>query len=443
VGRENYGRHYLRYKLIEAPEEVANPHNLFVQAAADWGALGLIGVVVMLVGASRVVCLSPAVRDQNLAAPRGSPRGDSTSRDARPSDGDAPTGAGDVPDTGFMLRWGVTVLILLTVGRLALIWTDAPRFFAYAYYILMTTAICWLIGFAVFGLSWGSTGEQPDQPSRSVSTAIAFGLFAFVLHDMINFATFVPATATTLFTLLAVCIAQRSASDAAPIARTRVGRWLPFGLATGGIVFVVGAGAVPVARAGHHLERAREAGRQIVPAPVTAQTANAEYDRAVEADPLDPTPCVEKARWLMALSAIPNLRYEAHQLAAEALARGADRDPFSAKLPRMQMQLYLQKALTSGDPEDYLAAIDAGRRALELYPRDPNGLAMLGDVQLESGEATRSDQLLRDAIASYERALRLDDRRLAWEELNRLREKDKLAIQSNIQRAEDLLFNRR
>ncbi len=439
VGRENYGRHYLRYKLIESPEEVANPHNLFVQAAADWGALGLIGVVVMLVGASRVVCLSPAMRDERLAAPRGSPRGDSTSPDARPSSGDAPTGTGDASSPGVMLRWGVTVLILLTAGRLALIWTDDPKFFFYAYYISMTTAICWLIGFAVFGLGWGSTEEEADQPSRLVSTGIAFGLFAFVLHDMINFATFVPATATTVFALLAVCIAQRSVSESAAVARTGVGRWLPLGLAIGGIVLVVGTAAVPVARAGHHLDRARDAGRQLVPAPVTAQMANADYDRAVEADPLDPTPCVEKARWLMALSAIPNLRDEAYRLAADSLAQGADRDPFSAKLPRMQMQLYLQKALSSGKPKDYLAAIDAGQRALELYPRDPNGLAMLGDVQLEAGEATGSAQLLRDAIASYERALRLDDQRLAWEELNRLREKDKLAIQSNIQRAADLL----
>jgi len=443
VGRENYDRHYLRYKLIEAPEEVANPHNLFVQAAADWGALGLVGVVVMLVGASRVVCLTPVMRDENLAAPRGSPRGDSTARDARPADGDAHAAARDGPGAGFMLRWGVTVLILLTAGRVALIWTDDPRFFFHAYYLSMTTALCWLVGFAVFGLGWESVDEGSDRPSRSLSAGVAFGLFAFVLHDMINFAAFVPATATTVFTLLAVCVAQRSGRESRAVERTGVARWLPFGLAIGGIAIVVGAAAVPVARAGYHLGRAREMGRQIVPAAVTAQIANAEYDRAVEADPLDPTPCVEKARWLMALSQIPNLRDEAYRLAAEALAKGADRDPFSAKLPRMQMQLYLQRALSSGRSEDYVAAIDAGLRALQLYPRDPTGLAMLGDVQLVAGEATGSRQLLRDAVASYDRALRLDDQRLVWEELHRLREKDRAAIQSKRQRAEDLLSSQR
>ena len=30
---------------IESPEEVANPHNLFVQAAADWGIPGLVGML--------------------------------------------------------------------------------------------------------------------------------------------------------------------------------------------------------------------------------------------------------------------------------------------------------------------------------------------------------------------------------------------------------------
>ncbi|MCH7527640.1 MAG: O-antigen ligase family protein, partial [Planctomycetes bacterium] len=55
VGSGNFGRHYLQYKTIESPEEVKNPHNFLVSAATDWGVGGLVGMVMMLVGASRGV----------------------------------------------------------------------------------------------------------------------------------------------------------------------------------------------------------------------------------------------------------------------------------------------------------------------------------------------------------------------------------------------------
>jgi hypothetical protein len=72
VGRENFSRHYLRYKAIESPEEVANPHDLFVQAAADWGLLGLVGIVVMALGASlRFAARHPARSPQRC--PRSAP----------------------------------------------------------------------------------------------------------------------------------------------------------------------------------------------------------------------------------------------------------------------------------------------------------------------------------------------------------------------------------
>jgi len=45
VGRENFGRHYLKYKTIDSPEEVSNPHNFLVNAAAEWGVIGLVGVL--------------------------------------------------------------------------------------------------------------------------------------------------------------------------------------------------------------------------------------------------------------------------------------------------------------------------------------------------------------------------------------------------------------
>src|SRR5690606_36722286 len=42
VGLENFGTHYRRARLPEAPEEVADPHNLLVKLAAELGVIGLL-----------------------------------------------------------------------------------------------------------------------------------------------------------------------------------------------------------------------------------------------------------------------------------------------------------------------------------------------------------------------------------------------------------------
>ena len=65
------------------------------------------------------------------------------------------------------------------------------------------------------------------------------------------------------------------------------------------------------------------------------------------------------------------------------------------------------------------------------------------DCQLEAGEATLSNQLLLESIVSFERALKLDNDRLAWEKLHRFRDRERDAIRSGIVRARGLLQERR
>jgi hypothetical protein len=433
VGRENFGRHYLRYKPIESPEEVANPHNLFVQAAADWGLLGLIGVVTMLVGGSRAVCFGPRGRsDVRATTPVQDPR--NAIHGLR---------AGSSPGRRTMLGWAIAIILAIIMIRVPLIRTADPNFVYYAYYTSVTLGLSLLIGFAIFGVGWDQEASQPDPSSGLVGAGVAIGLFAFVLHDMINFATFVPATATTFFALLAVSIAQRSPDEPIiqPCGARR--RWLPPMALFTGIVVVAWAAVVPVARAGHFLRRARLTGRELAPGPVTGQVAYGYFHRAAQADPFDPTPFVERTHWLLAGSAVPRLRDEALRLAVPSLDEAIKRDPFSLKLHRTRMRGFKARAEAMGSVEDRLAAVEAARRALELYPQDPAGIASLADRQLEAGEAASSDQLLEEAVANFERALKLDGERLTWEELHRFRERERRAIQSKIRRARRVLHELR
>ncbi len=415
VGRENFGRHYLRYKLIESPEEVANPHNLFVQAASDWGVLGLVGIVTMLVGASLAVARRPSTaplleKSGVYAAER-------------------PT----------MLLLTVGLVLVVTLGRLPLLGTDDPNFL---YYATVTTGLCWLIGFFLFGIGWNRAVSSVGSSARLVGMGAAIGLFAFVLHDMINFAAFIPGTATTLFAMFAFCIAERSGN--APITKVHaVPHWrLPLAALSAGIVIFAYAAIMPVGRAVGHLRLARQTGRLLAPTPIIAQPAHHHFRRAIEADPLDPTPCLEHARWLMAASSLPELRDHALRLAEAAIDQSIRRDPFSVRLRRTQMQFYRTKAAATGSTDDRLAAIDAARKVVELYPRGPAGFAALADCQLEAGETADSDGLLQKALENYRHALELDDSRLWWEELRRFTKRERQAIESKIERVRMLLEQR-
>lgn len=412
VGRENFGRHYLQHKSIQSPEEIANPHNLFVQAATDWGVFGLLGIAVMLVGGSYVVTkcrLGP-----------GTPR--------------------SPPDTGrkpaWITPWAVALTLVVVVGRLPLLGTDD---FNYRYYTSVTTGVVWLLGFAVFAYRWVLPEPSDDAGRGMLGAGVAIGLLSFLLSDMINFAMFVPGAATTLFALLAVRIVEVTDDRALTEQRKRFKWRLPLGALGAAIVVIAYVGLVPLVRSARHLTYACESSRHVLPAPVTSQLAYHQFEDAADADPVDPTPYVEQAEWLMGAASVPELREPALEAAASSIARAIKRDPYSLKLRRMQTRVYQEKAKTTGDSADLERAVDAARAALELYPLDPKGLVALADCQAEAGRATDSKELLQQAVANYKRALNVDDERLAWEKLRRLPPKDREAIRSRIDQVQALL----
>ena len=416
VGRENFGRHYLKYKPIDSPEEVSSPHNLFVQAGADWGLLGLFGVLAAGIGGSVII-----------------------SRPARPEVLTGETRSGPLQRRAAPFAWAALIIIVLTLCRLPLLDTDEPDFFYFAYYATVTTAIAWLIGFLCVAVVVRQPSADKPLNSPVVATGVAVGLLAFLIHDMINFALFVPGSATACFALLAVGIAERSPVKPLESSSSSVPRWLVWAAVVGITVGFVVLAVRPVARMTGHLRRARSAGRQITPAPLASQLADRLYTQAVAADPLDPTPHLARAEWLLAISTIPELRDEALPLAVKPLEAAIERDPFHVRLRRLLMRLYQAKASHTGDAADYHQAIRAAEAALELYPQDPAGIVALADRQLEAGEATGADDLLWQALETYQRSLDLDDARPQWERIRRLRGTDRHAIQIKMEQLRKLL----
>ncbi len=436
VGRENFGRHYLRYKTIDSPEEIANPHNLFVQAAADWGLLGFLGVVVMLVGASLALTSEP--RPPTDPGPRPAPRSPPEPRAEWNPD---LSGARAITrtETTSAIPWTFGLLLVVTLGRLPLLGTDDAN---YLYYATVTTGIVWLGAFICFAGVRSLT--VAGHISVAAAAGIAVGLFAFVLHDMINFAMFVPSTATTAFALLAYCIAERSAPPTEPRASARAEPGSPsprltFAAVSGMTALLALFVMRPAIGANRELARARNVAGQLHPGSITQQLAYGHFQQAAARDPWDPTPHAECARWLLKLSTIPDLREQALHLAVLSLDQAVKRDPINIRYPRLRMQLCKTWAEHSGEAMHYHAAIDAAKAALRLYPHDPVGLATLADRQAEAGASIGSGDLLRDAMESYEQALALDRARPAWERIRRFSKRKRSAINAKITRATDLL----
>lgn len=395
VGRENFGRHYLRYKPIESPEEVANPHNLLVQAAAEWGVFGLAGFLLMLWGVSRVFCF------------------ECRSCDTREPETET--------SANRLWPWTLPLVLVVVFVRLPLLGSGGASFL---YYAGMTTGICWLAGFALLGCGAKAVHRTHIVDLSTFRTGVCLGVLAFLLHETINFALFVPGTATTFFALLACCLPHRGSAEPMSESPNPLERW---GLVAGvlvGLGVVMFLGIVPVARSANNLATARRSMGGYVTSPISQVPTSKAFQQVIDADPFDPTPCLEYARWLAGLSAVPQVRDEALALALDALALALRRDPHSLKLRRLHMQLLMERADAMKSGELYDEAIAVGRASLELYPQDPEGIIAVAEITLRAGTATGRQDWLRAAIADYDRALALNEQRPDSEELHRLREKD-------------------
>ncbi|RME39087.1 MAG: hypothetical protein D6788_06175 [Planctomycetota bacterium] len=541
VGRENFGRHYLRYKPIEYPEEVTNPHDLFVQAAAEWGWLGLAGLCGMLYGASRRIV---------LGGPAEGVEGDEERQ-----------------RLGRFLRWGgMAALSVVMFLRIPLLESRDVHF---VYYVTVASGLVFALMYALTAAAMleGSMQAEPKRHAEPwLRAACAFGLLAFLIHDTINFALFVPGTLTTCAAVFALavsmsgetskengeeravacghdsgregplphlsacghaclCVARRQAQAGGrgsvdpgrgrarhgrellrhrfpplpygrgsvsgrgsvrgplPHGRGSVGgrgsaggrgsvsgggsvegnprghlgvavrgwrRWGPVGGCAAAVAVVIWAGLRPQLQVQRALQRAEADAGEITAGPVRSQSAARWFEKAIEADPLDPSPPLRYAEWLVGLTATPELSEEAWREAEGALEEAVRRDPDFVSLLRRRRGFYLMRAQARKDSSDALKAVDAALRVLDCYPQSPPDLAALGDCRLRAAKMLRASEeggasaekvrsLLEGAIEAYRRALELDRQRIEWERFHRLDARTVRRIEERMAEAKGLL----
>lgn len=447
VGRENFGRKYLQYKSIAASEEVSTPHCLPVQAAAEWGLPGLLAVLAMAFGVTRFLVRHPpptaSRSDDAIPACRAPLRNDHVTRPWM-----------------WGLAWGVVVALV----RVPLLGTDHPEFL---YVSSVMVAVPWVIGFCAFSSAIARNDRSSASPALSLGLGAA--LLTFLIHDLINFALFIPGSAVTFFAVLGLYLAERA--NGGDVLTRSLRPWSILApLSAISIVVAVVFALIPMLRSAQSLSRARtimsadpsrwfdrvqpddlqdELAHQGIPKEPEMnfeRTTTSVFSlidelllRAAEEDPWDPTPCIQRAEFLFAAARqAPTGQLDLFREAALALRQAVARDPYSTKLRYSLSRVWQEAATASGVIADWKNAEAAAIEATQLYPNDPRAWVFLANFQLEAGRASGNHEFLTESISHFEQALRIDGLRPAWETIRRLTRTEQSDIQSSLDEARRL-----
>lgn len=404
VGAENFGDNYLGYKPITSPEEIKNPHNVLVHVATEYGALGLAGVLIMLVGGSIAV-----TRHVNLAAD------DQSQTEAQ------------LPPRVWVL-WCVGLAFAVFFPRMWLLFSRDPN---YLFYMTAMGAIVWCAAFLLNGLSvrgYLARGEMSD-----LAAAVNCGLLAFLVQETANFALFIPGGRATFFSLVAVSMAtgRLSNRDVESNANARA-----VGLKIGGAALIVALTVWIVAKP-IRMEVSLRQARYAVRAGAVVDAIE-HYHRAVAIDPWDSAAAAELGRFLAGIAPSTPDPLATFSDAIDQMSVAIERAPLKTTHLRSRMRMFTARGLLGGGRADFVAAVADARKLIELYPARPRSYVDLARVL----ELTGDQAALSEAIDQLAFARELDEKRLPTEVLRRLTPREKREIDERIEGLRERLKKR-
>ncbi len=360
VGPGNFRQHYLRFKLPQSSEEIADPHNLILDLWTSGGLLALIGFAGCLIGA-----IVPFVHR----------RTDETANDQ------SPVSAGP-------LAWSPALAAATTAFLLAVL---APLLSA------SDDFDAWqLVLFGGWLVAYGVLRRQIDNGPLSAA-ALGGAALGLIVHLSGAGGIEMPAVVQLLL-VLAVLLFATLPGDVA--ARNSPRLVLAFGMSA--IVLFVCClltAWLPVLN-----RRALVAsGDQALLVDGNADRALADFAAAALRDPLSPDPSEKLAeayfaRW-QATGQGPSS--DDFAKATQSLETAIQLDPDNPRLYRRLGAMDLAKFARSVDRNDARAAVEALGHAADRYPNDASLRALRATA---FGDAGR----VQEAKAEAERALALD-----------------------------------
>jgi len=376
IGPGNFASYYTRYKPAAALESVADPHNFVLRILTQYGPLGLLGFIAMI--------LLPLRRILFVDAPGavGKYRGPRISFAA------------------LAAAFAAVISAVLLTVRLVMIsfpQVDTPDLMLYTFFALYGMPV---VVFCL-GVWFLTAGEKHPGPLHAnlTTAALVCAVLGVLIHNLVDFAIFEPGVYTAFWTVLACIVALDL--QARPTAQYVPGRaWPLMTPAAAAVILLLGLslfyGLFPVARAASRISRAM---KDIGHAPEL-------LDQAVQLDKLDPTAPNLAGRLYMR-------QYEgAEQTNTGLLARAESyfreaitRDPADFKNYENLARVYSSWAEASQGPdkEKMLAkAFQAALSAAEHYP---------GSGRLWLTCAKIAEQLGRKkaALEYYSRAVEIED----------------------------------
>ncbi|MHC5110677.1 MAG: O-antigen ligase family protein [Planctomycetota bacterium] len=419
IGRENFAAAYLREKPIDVPEEVANPHNLLVQATADWGVTGLVGIILLIVGGTTYACRPARVFEAD--------------DNARP-------------------RWifGIVVGTFIILMRIPLLGSDDPNF---VYYTTVVFGFVWILGYAIAWMAHGATSGS--HMTRILNYASGIALLTFLIHDLINFALFVPGTATTFFAILGYWMSGFASDHAESTGARKLLQGTPTAVAAIGIPSAIFLALLPMTRSASH----RADAQRWRPIPSFTRTDEG-FQASIYADPYDPEPIIYRAGYWNLLSRMPlpqeaesearaTMKREVLALAFAAVQNQPERVNNSLTFQKLRMDISLLAAESGLGQEAFEEALQAALQRALLYPSDPHVHLDLGAIQLRYAQAiaegsvadpTREPRdLAQPALDNLRHGLELDRLRPEWERIRGLRPREIETARAQIDQAQALL----
>ncbi len=446
VGADNFGRFFPRYKSVECPEDVDDPHSWVVKAACEHGVLGLAAVLLVFGGFSWRLARGGSKSEQAVMAR-------SPIVDCPPTDqgdgGGSPACAGryDLGHARPASRGGSVVLWVGGLGAALLawwLWLCAGTDVNYAVFTLGAVLLPWLAGFVAIALESRNETRFSDEGSPAAVGGICAGLVGFLAHAGIDLPLFYPGASVTFFALMAAAGALRerpraAGNQASFIAgasgwwsRRRYGRFCSAVAVAGavGVAAVLLLLAHPSGRLAALLQAARREMASQTTVPPDPSRVWTTYQRAADCYSLDATALGEWVEELIR-RADSSSTIETAFLLAEEYQR---RDPFNSACWHYLAGLHWTRFRLEHNPADMRKAVEAMRGAVAAYPTSPSRRLRLGDILEELAEMGGSAEVRRAAATELRTALDLDARRVYVSKPHRLASEERTLILERINR---------
>tara|TARA_R110002111_G_scaffold261826_3_gene335870 strand:+ start:92055 stop:94469 length:2415 start_codon:yes stop_codon:yes gene_type:complete len=406
TGPGNFRNHYLKHKLPGSSEEIADPHNLFLDVWANAGIAAFAGLLLILFLACSYWIINPKAIQIDSTTETNSARHSFSSAQVALVLGFA---------LSFPLLWGVQ-LFLQSVDE-SLLWLFC---------------LGWLVIYFALNAGWQAVNgaNQMGSTSSLMPLALAAAFIALCVHLSGAGGIAMPAVTQTWLLLLALAfpvISQQSNSDESSFTVIGYGQLLPLKtihlktlflsvclLLT--VFFVMSSFAPTIQR-----KKLVMKGEQALLRGQSARIAQEYFRQASQADTLSPAP------W----QALAALQFNQGTQDRDAFEQGVklkqaaiQRDPVN---PLNYFELghhFYQQYQVSKIQEDLAGAIKNLKQAVTGYPNNARYRAVLAEVLSDAGQANESLEQAVQAMALDEanRRARHVDKYLTEETLSRMKQ---------------------